>query len=131
MVYFFSKYVDFKWIRDYLEHNKNAQTIVRKLKVQELKIIFFAKLSPVLPFAITNLLFAVSGARLKNVIIGGFAGMVPRTLLAIYTGSQAKEISRLLQNPNEGLYSKIFILILLIVSVVGVVITVKKALLSE
>lgn len=102
-----------------LSRNKKVENLLNGIKREELKIIFFAKLSPVLPFAMTNFVFAISGARLKNVLLGGFLGMIPRTILAVWTGSQAKEIRTLIEHPNQGLIQQVFILILLVVSIVG------------
>lgn len=107
-------------IKSYMSDNKNVSSILENIRKQELKVIFFTKLSPVMPFALTNFVFALSGAKLKNILIGGFFGMIPRTLLAIWTGSQAKEIRRLLENPNEGNLQKILIILLIIVSVGGI-----------
>jgi uncharacterized membrane protein YdjX (TVP38/TMEM64 family) len=130
LVYFLYKILKFSWVNQYFSNHKTASNVLLKLKKEELKIIFFAKLSPVLPFALTNLLFAVSGAKLKNILIGGFLGMVPRTLLAIYTGSQANEIIKLIQNPNQGAMSKLFIIALVIVSFGGLIYYVKKTVFS-
>lgn len=53
--------------------------------------------------------------------------MIPRTVLAVWVGKEAQEISRLIQNPNESLTSKIVIIILVILSVGGLLrILVKK-----
>ncbi len=104
----------------YFADNQNVTNILRNIKKQELKFIFFTKLSPVLPFALTNFVFALSGAKLRNIFLGGFLGMIPRTLLAIWTGTQAKEIKRLLENPNEGNLQKILLILLVIVSVGGI-----------
>ncbi|MCF8323646.1 MAG: VTT domain-containing protein [Leadbetterella sp.] len=120
LIYVFYKILDFKWIEGYFEKNEKVKNLLKNIRKDELKIIFFAKLSPILPFALTNLTFAVSGAKLRNILIGGFGGMLPRTILAVYTGSRAKEISSLIQNPNEGLLSKILVLLLVIVSVWGI-----------
>ncbi|PLK46476.1 hypothetical protein C0V77_03805 [Emticicia sp. TH156] len=106
--------------RNYLQENKKAKDLLDAIQQQELKIIFFAKLSPVLPFALTNFVFALSGAKLKNILIGGFMGMIPRTLLAVWTGQQAKEIRKLLENPNEGNVQKILLIVLLVASVAGI-----------
>ncbi|OYU67372.1 MAG: hypothetical protein CFE22_04705 [Cytophagaceae bacterium BCCC1] len=127
LIYVFYKILDFKWIEGYFEKNKKIKNLLKNIKADELKIIFFAKLSPILPFALTNLTFAVSGAKLRNILIGGFGGMLPRTLLAVYTGSQAKQIRTLIQNPNEGLFSKILVLLLIIVSVWGITHYFRKA----
>ena len=115
-----TKRIDGDKFRDYLSDNKNVTTILENIRKEELKFIFFTKLSPILPFALTNFVFALSGAKLKNILIGGFFGMIPRTLLAVWTGSQAKEIRKLLENPNEGNIQKILIIVLIIVSVGGV-----------
>ena len=127
LIYVFYKLLDFKWIEGYFEKNEKIKNLLKNIKADELKIIFFAKLSPFLPFALTNLTFAVSGAKLRNILIGGFGGMLPRTILAVYTGSQAKQIRTLIQNPNEGLFSKILVLLLIIVSVWGITHYFRKA----
>lgn len=127
LIYVFYKILDFKWIEGYFEKNEKIKNLLKNIKADELKIIFFAKLSPILPFALANLTFAVSGAKLRNILIGGFGGMLPRTLLAVYTGSQAKQIRTLIQNPNEGLFSKILVLLLIIVSVWGITHYFRKA----
>ncbi|WP_337043382.1 TVP38/TMEM64 family protein [Emticicia sp. 17c] len=120
LVNFVTRRLDKDRFRNYLAENKKVNEILTNIKEQELKIIFFAKLSPVLPFALTNFVFALSGAKLKNILLGGFLGMIPRTLLAVWTGFQAKEIRRLLENPNEGNVQKILLIVLLLASVVGI-----------
>jgi uncharacterized membrane protein YdjX (TVP38/TMEM64 family) len=115
-----TRWLDKDRFRTYLSENKRVKEILDNIKEQELKIIFFAKLSPVLPFALTNFVFALSGAKLRNILLGGFLGMIPRTVLAVWTGYQAKEIRRLLENPNEGNLQKIFLIVLLIASVAGI-----------
>ena len=104
----------------YFADNQKITAILKNIRKQELKFIFFTKLSPVLPFALTNFVFALSGAKLKNILLGGFLGMVPRTALAVWTGSQAKEIRQLLENPNEGNLQKVLIILLIIMSVGGI-----------
>lgn len=120
LVNIITKMLNGEQFRSYLSDNKNVSLILENIRKQELKFIFFTKLSPIMPFALTNFVFALSGAKLKNILIGGFFGMIPRTLLAIWTGSQAKEIRRLLENPNEGNLQKILIILLIIISVGGI-----------
>ncbi|WP_460470282.1 TVP38/TMEM64 family protein [Emticicia fontis] len=115
-----TRWLDKDRFKTYLSENRRVNEILTNIKEQELKIIFFAKLSPVLPFALTNFVFALSGAKLKNILLGGFLGMIPRTVLAIWTGYQAKEIRRLLENPNEGNLQKILLIVLLVASVGGI-----------
>lgn len=103
----------------FLRQNPKALLVLNRIQSRELEVIFFAKLSPVLPFGLTNLVFALSGASLKNILLGGFLGMIPRTLLAIWSGHEAREIRRLLENPNQNTIGQLAIIGLVIVSVAG------------
>ena len=103
----------------FLRRNPKAQSVLDRILDKELEVIFFAKLSPILPFGLTNLLFALSGAKLKNILIGGFLGMTPRTLLAIWSGHQAREIKTLLENPNQNAWTQIVIIGLIVISIAG------------
>lgn len=103
----------------FLSRNPKAQSVLDRILNNELEVIFFAKLSPILPFGLTNLLFALSGAKLKNIILGGFLGMTPRTLIAIWSGHEAREIKALLENPNQSTWTQIVIVGLIVVSIAG------------
>ena len=112
----------------FIEQNPKAKNVLERIREQELKVIFFTKLSPVLPFAVTNLVFALSGARLNNILLGGFLGMIPRTLIAVWTAKQAKEIRALVENPNAGNETQLLIGVLLLASAVGLFVVLNRAL---
>lgn len=103
----------------FMRQNPKAQSVLDRILHKELEVIFFAKLSPILPFGLTNLLFALSGAKLSNILLGGFLGMTPRTLLAIWSGWEAREIRTLLDNPNQGVWGQVIVAGLILVSVAG------------
>lgn len=112
----------------FIEQNPKARSVLGQIRQQELKVIFFAKLSPVLPFAVINLVFALSGAKLRNILLGGFLGMIPRTIIAVWTAQQAKEIRTLVEDPNAGSWTQISIGVLLLASVVGLYAVLKRTL---
>lgn len=122
------KSLDQDRVRRLIEKNPKAATVLHRIRDRELQFIFFAKLSPALPFSLTNMVFSLSGASLRNILLGGFLGMVPRTLLAIWTGAQAHHIRTLLDNPNEGSRTQIIVIGLLIVSMGGLISVLSKAL---
>lgn len=97
-----------------------AGRILDRFHENPTRLIFFTKLSPILPFAITNLLFTLAGARLHQMLIGGGLGMIPRTVLTLWLGHQAKEIRYLLEHPNEGFGVQVFILVLIVLSSFGI-----------
>lgn len=115
------RWLDHDRIQHIVEQNPKAAQIISRIRQEELKFIFFAKLSPALPFSLTNVVFSLSGAQLRNILLGGFLGMVPRTLLAIWTGAQAHHIRTLMDNPNQGTGTQIAVVVLLIASVGGLV----------
>jgi len=55
-------------------------------KSKEMNLIFFIRISPIIPFAVSNFLFASMKIQLKKVLIFGVLGMLPRTLIAFGTG---------------------------------------------
>lgn len=121
IIYAVATFLHASSIRHYLvQVYPQVNGLLRRFYQNELRLIFFAKLSPVLPFAITNLFFAMAGARFKQVIAGGTLGMIPRTLLAVWAGREARDIRYLLEHPNEGLATKIVLILLIIVSTVGI-----------
>ncbi len=110
-----------------LSEKPKVKQILENLQKDEFKIILLARLSPVLPFAVTNVLFSFSGTKLKNFLSAGFIGMLPRTILSVWLGTQAQEIRKLIEHPSEGSIAQFFILGLIIFSMLGLGYFIKKA----
>jgi uncharacterized membrane protein YdjX (TVP38/TMEM64 family) len=110
-----------------LSKKPKVKQVLENLQKNEFKIILLARLSPVLPFAVTNVLFSFSGTKLRNFLTAGFLGMLPRTILSIWIGTQAQEIKRLIEHPSEGNISQFLILGLIGGSILGLGYFVKKA----
>jgi uncharacterized membrane protein YdjX (TVP38/TMEM64 family) len=105
-----------------------AVPIAGELKKREFMIILLSRLSPALPFAVTNLLLSILKADFKKYFIAGSIGMLPRTLIFIWTGTQAKSIAEVIRNPETISVSRISTLIFLVVSVTGLFYYILKAL---
>jgi uncharacterized membrane protein YdjX (TVP38/TMEM64 family) len=110
-----------------LSEKPKVKQVLENLQKDEFKIILLARLSPVLPFAVTNVLFSFSGTKLRNFLTAGFLGMLPRTILSIWIGTQANEIKKLIEHPSEGNISQFLILGLIGWSILGLGYFVKKA----
>jgi uncharacterized membrane protein YdjX (TVP38/TMEM64 family) len=81
------------------QYPKAAQMITDK-RQHISQLIFFVRLSPVIPFALSNLLFALLRINLIKVIWVGLWGMLPRTLMAFTTGVLAESLYMALQERN-------------------------------
>lgn len=66
-------------------------------------LIFFIRISPVVPFAISNFLFASLNIDLKKVLLYGIPGMLPRTLIAFGTGLLTSSFSDAQNAMNDPL----------------------------
>jgi uncharacterized membrane protein YdjX (TVP38/TMEM64 family) len=100
---------------------EKARNVIRNLQSGQLKVIILSRLSPVLPFAVMNVVLAMLKVDIKKFIWGGFVGMLPRTALAILAGTQTRNFRQLLENPNEGDFVQMGIIVLTVASVGGLV----------
>jgi uncharacterized membrane protein YdjX (TVP38/TMEM64 family) len=69
-------------------------------------LVFFVRISPVIPFAISNFLFASLGIPLLKIIRFGLPGMLPRTILAFASGRAANsflDAQSSLKDPHDWL----------------------------
>ncbi|WP_055145698.1 TVP38/TMEM64 family protein [Jiulongibacter sediminis] len=121
------KMLDHERFVGFLENNPKAQKLMKSIRKEEVKIISLAKLSPVLPFTFTNFVFTLSGAKLRNILLGGFLGMIPRTVMSVWAGTQAKEIRKLLEDPNRNNTQQILVIALIIISAFGLIYVINKA----
>ncbi|WP_162341982.1 TVP38/TMEM64 family protein [Cyclobacterium salsum] len=109
--------------KDSLQHllkpYPKAKDIIERKKDQMGKLVFFVRISPVVPFAISNLIFALLGSGLLRVVWFGLLGMLPRTFLAFFTGTLASSIQQALAS---GTYSWHYpaIGLLLVISLWGI-----------
>jgi len=88
--------------------------------------VFLARLSPLFPFAITNAMMAFVGVNAKKFFFAGTLGMLPRTLLAVWTGMQAKSIEYLWNNPQSAHWQDFVSIALLVFSGAGMIYLGKK-----
>jgi len=82
------------------------------------ELIFFLRLSPVIPFALSNLLFALIRADLTKVIWVGLLGMFPRTTMAFVTGLLANSLVDAVSE-STNVYQLAGIIVLLLISIWG------------
>ena len=56
-------------------------------------IIFLLRMSPAMPFALTNFLMASARVPLKSYLVGTFFGMVPRSSAVVFVGAELSELN--------------------------------------
>lgn len=101
------------------------QELESRIKRPE-SLVFFIRISPIIPFAISNFLFASLKVDLKKVLLFGIPGMLPRTLIAFATGLFANSLMDAQKAMNDPVQWMTLVL-LLVVSFWGLYYNWKKA----
>jgi uncharacterized membrane protein YdjX (TVP38/TMEM64 family) len=111
------------------EHHPKAQAVYQALINQSnwrtLLIIFLLRLSPAMPFALTNFLMASARVPLRTYVAGTFLGMLPRSSAVVFVGSGLSELS--FDDPQEA-WLIVFGIIATIASVIFITIVARRAL---
>ncbi len=110
----------------FLSERPRIQAFIQKMQQGSLGIIILSRLSPALPFAVMNAVFSLVRIPVKSFLWGSFWGMLPRTLLSVWAGTQAYQLRTLLQNPDESLSWRVGLIVLTLVSVGGLGILLRR-----
>lgn len=102
-----------------VSRRKKANRLLQNIRHQSFGIVVLSRLSPVLPFALMNFVLAALNVPFRTFVWAGLIGMLPRTVLFIWVGSQAKELSAALQQPDENNLIRWVVVALVIGTVLG------------
>lgn len=107
-------------------HQPKLEKEIEKRLNNSASLIFFVRLSPVIPFAISNFVFASLRIPLRKVITFGIPGMLPRTFIAFATGLLGNSFLGAQESMNHPLQFGV-VFLLLIISFWGIYHTWTKA----
>ncbi len=95
-----------------LDKYPKAKTMLERKSGRMGELIFFVRLSPVIPFALSNLMFALLKSGWKKLVIFGTIGMLPRTTLVFISGTLAIDLYTAIR--QEGVSGKVWIFVFLL-----------------
>ena len=93
--------------------------LLQGIQAHQFSLVVLARISPVLPFAMMNVVLPVAGVRLNNFLIAGTLGMLPRTLLSVWLGNQIKTLRTLVEDGGSGATSQLVFTALVVFSLLG------------
>ncbi|MGC8864730.1 MAG: TVP38/TMEM64 family protein [Bacteroidales bacterium] len=94
---------------------------------QQFLLFFFCRLSPVLPFAMTNVALSRMKVSLLPYITGTMVGMFPRTMLFFLAGTQTRDLVAFLQNPSYSRADQLLLPLFVIISIFGLALLFNRA----
>lgn len=86
------RYVAQDWVSKKIEGNAAFKAIASAVAQDGFKIVLLTRLSPIFPFTLLNYAFGVTQVSLKDYIVGS-VGMLPGTVLYVYLGSLAGDLT--------------------------------------
>ncbi len=91
-------------------------------------IVFLARLSPVFPFNLLNYAFGLTAVRLRDYFLASWIGMLPGTILYVYIGSVAKDLTELTSGDiQSGMDGRVLLLVGLAATLVLTILITRKA----
>jgi uncharacterized membrane protein YdjX (TVP38/TMEM64 family) len=126
--YSLARLIDHGKMMSFLNRFEKARNLMQELRNQSWSLIFLTRISPVLPFALMNFVLSLLQVNRTKFLMASIVGMLPRTLFFFWIGTQAKDIIKLLQNPDSGSGGKLLMILLIIISIGGLYFVFDRAL---
>ncbi len=85
-----ARFVARKKVESYAKGNEKFQNIDDAIGKQGAKLVFLLRLSPVIPFNLSNYFYGLTGVKFWPYILASWLGMMPGTFLYVYLGTAGK-----------------------------------------
>ncbi len=83
------------WVQKKAATNPRIAAIDDAVGKEGAKVIFLLRLSPLVPFSISNYVYGLTKVKLPSYVLASWLGMIPGTLLYVYIGSLARRFAEL------------------------------------
>lgn len=103
---------------DAIKDLPKVSDLMQAVNKESFAFIILCRISPILPFAIMNVVLSMMRIPFFQFIWAGFLGMLPRTLLFIWVGSTASALRETISGDGDNI-NQISFLVLLVLSIVG------------
>lgn len=104
VMFFFAKRLAKESLQNKIEEKPKLKAIHKALLNENfyktLIIIFLIRLSPAMPFALTNFMMSATGISFRTYLIGTLFGMLPRASAIVFVGSSLSELN--FSQPQES-----------------------------
>jgi uncharacterized membrane protein YdjX (TVP38/TMEM64 family) len=92
LAFLVGRYLARDWVAQKIEGNTRFQAIDRAIAREGFKIVLLTRLSPIFPFNLLNYGLGITQVSLKHYVMG-FLGMIPGTIMYVYIGSLAGDLT--------------------------------------
>lgn len=96
------RYAARDFVQGLAENNPKFAAIDRAVAGSGWKIVLLTRLSPLFPFNVINYLYGATKVSLRDFILASWIGMLPGTIMYVYFGAIAGNLTELLAGKVEG-----------------------------
>ncbi|MEL7310281.1 MAG: TVP38/TMEM64 family protein [Pseudomonadota bacterium] len=97
------------WVREKIGADARLAAIDKATEKRGFLVMLLLRLSPIFPFNVMNYLMSLTGMSLRNYVAGSWLGMLPGTVLYVYLGSAASDLTALVAGEYDaGPFGKYF-----------------------
>lgn len=90
------------WVRNRIGSDARLAAIDKATEQRGFFVMLLLRLSPIFPFNVMNYLMSLTGMRLSHYFFGSWIGMLPGTLLYVYIGSAASDLTSLIAGEYDS-----------------------------
>jgi uncharacterized membrane protein YdjX (TVP38/TMEM64 family) len=90
LAFLVARFVAREKIEAIAQRNEKFQRIDNAIGEQGAKLVFLLRLSPVIPFNLSNYFYGLTGVKFWPYVLASWIGMVPGTFLYVYIGTAGK-----------------------------------------
>jgi uncharacterized membrane protein YdjX (TVP38/TMEM64 family) len=77
-----------------VQRNRNFRAIDRAIAEKGWKVVLLLRLSPLIPFSVSNYLYGLTGISFHQFMLASWIGMLPGTILYVYLGAAGQSIGK-------------------------------------
>jgi uncharacterized membrane protein YdjX (TVP38/TMEM64 family) len=94
MAFLIGRYAARQWVVERLASYPKFKAVDRAVAHEGWKIVALTRLSPLFPFNLLNYAFGLTNVRVRDYVIASWAGTLPGTIVYVYLGSLAADLTR-------------------------------------
>ena len=97
------RYLARAWVEGKISEDRRYRSLDRAIGERGFFVVLLTRLSPLFPYNLLNYAWGISSVRISRYVLASWIGMIPGTLLYVYLGAAASDISQLFSvAPGKG-----------------------------
>lgn len=126
LAYSLARLIDRGSLIGYLQQYPKTGNLIQAMQKESIWIVILCRISPILPFAMMNVLMAALALPKRVFLFGSLLGMLPRTCLFVLAGWQAQTLQQALNEGSKTPWMGLASLALILISILGISIYFKR-----